>query len=244
LDFEPTPRSRDLIWNLATAFVVACIPLVAASVLIIFFDPQSSINPFPPPTLPAKLVLPSATGTPAEMPPTWTPTLPQTNESTAIPQATVTPTPDVIVFSGTPIDELEGPEPTETIVVGGFSFMRQGDPQAISASLYDANRQCAWMGVAGRVFDLQGRPVNGIRVLLRGSLGGRTVQLLSLTGTAVQYGPSGYEFTLSDAPIASSGTLSVRLLDQSDLALSERVVFDTYVDCDKNLLLIDFKQVR
>ena len=100
------------------------------------------------------------------------------------------------------------------------------------------------MGVAGRVFDMQDRPVKGVRVVLYGFLDGKTVQLLSLTGTAVQYGPSGYEFTLSDTPVDSKGQLYVRLLDQSDLALSDKVYFDTFSDCNKNLILIDFKQVR
>ena len=244
MDFKPNPRNQDLIWNLATTLVVAFIPLLAAWMLMIFIDPQSSFNPLPPPTMPARLELPVASGTPPAMPPTWTPTPSHTPEFLATTGPTLTSTPEVIILSGTPIDQLESPQPTETMVAGGFAFMRQGDPQAISAGLYDASRQCAWMGVAGRVFDLQGRPVNGIRVLLRGSLGGKTVHLLSLTGTAVQYGPSGYEFTLADAPVASGGTLSVRLYDQSDLPLSERVIFDTYTDCDKNLLLIDFKQVR
>ncbi len=244
MDPEPKFPDREMIWNLGTALILIAILVVAVFTLLIYLNPQSELNPLPPPTMPARLELPTATSTGPVMPPTWTPTIEPTPTSTATPEPTITLAPDVTIFSGTPIDEPGEPEPTETLVTGGFSFMRQGDPQAISASLYDASRQCNWMGVAGRVFDLQGRPVNGIRVLLRGTLEGRTVQLLSLTGTAIQYGPSGYEFTLADRPIASNESLSVRLLDQSDLALSERVVFSTSLDCDKNLILIDFKQVR
>jgi hypothetical protein len=99
------------------------------------------------------------------------------------------------------------------------------------------------MGVAGRVFDIKNRPVKGIRVALTGWLPGRTVSLLSLTGTALQYGPSGYEFTLADAPDATTGQLKIQLMDQSDLPLSDFVVLDTYVECEKNLILVDFKQI-
>ena len=149
-----------------------------------------------------------------------------------------------IVIIGTPIESLETPEPTETNAPGGFTFMRQSDPQAISINLYDASRGCGWMGVAGRVVDEQNRPVTGIRVWLRGTLDGKRVDMTSLTGTAAQYGPSGYEFTIANQPLESRGSLSVRLLDQANLPLSERVVFDTFADCEKNLILIDFKKVR
>ena len=244
MNSDYNPPNRDRIWNLATGFVAVLILLVAAGITMIFINPNSSINPFPPPTLPARLVLSTETPASIAMPATWTATVSPTPEIIPTQEPSLTPTPTLEILSGTPIVELGTPEPTETLVVGGFSFMRQGDPQPISAALYDSNRTCNWMGVAGRVFDLQGRPVTGIRVLLRGSLSGRSINLLSLTGTAAQYGPSGYEFTLADQPVASRGALSVRLLDQSDLALSERVTFDTTVDCERNLILIDFKQVK
>ncbi len=243
---KPDPRkpSRDLAWNLATVVVIALIPLTASFFLMIFLNPQSSLNPFPPPTLPALAQAPTATPTLLALPPTWTPTPSPTPDYSPTPPPTVTPTEPIVVIIGTPIENLETPEPTETNVPGGFAFMRQSDPQAISVNLYDASRGCGWMGVAGRVVDEQNRPVTGIRVWLRGTLDGKRVDMTSLTGTAAQYGPSGYEFTIANQPIASRGLLSVRLLDQANLPLSERVVFDTFAECEKNLILIDFKKVR
>lgn len=241
---EPQKSKRDLPWNLATVMVIALIPLAASFFLMIFLNPQSSLNPFPPPTLPALAQAPTATSTPLALPPTWTPTPSPTPDYSPTPPPTLTPTEPIIVIIGTPIENLETPEPTETNVPGGFTFMRQSDPQAISINLYDAGRGCGWMGVAGRVVDEQNRPVTGIRVWLRGTLDGKRVDMTSLTGTAAQYGPSGYEFTIANQPIASRGSLSVRLLDQANLPLSERVVFDTFADCDRNLILIDFKKVR
>jgi hypothetical protein len=237
-------RRKDLGWNLATVFVIALIPLIASLFLMVFLNPQTEINPFPPPTLPA-LAQP-ATATPAilALPPTWTPTPSLTPDYSPTPEPSLTPTQPLIIIIGTPIESLGTPEPTETAVAGGFSFMRQSDPQAISINLYDASRGCGWMGIAGRVVDRQNRPVTGIRVSLRGSLDGKSINMTSLTGTAAQYGPSGYEFTIANQPLASQGLLSVRLLDQSNLPLSERVEFDTFADCEKNLILIDFKQVR
>ncbi len=236
--------NRDLGWNLATVFVIALIPLIASLFLMVFLNPQSQLNPFPPPTLPVLAQPATATSPSLALPPTWTPTPSPTPDYSPTPEPSLTPTQPLVIIIGTPIDEIGTPEPTETAVAGGFSFMRQSDPQAISINLYDASRGCGWMGVAGRVVDQQNRPVTGIRVSLRGSLDGKSINMTSLTGTAAQYGPSGYEFTIANQPLASRGSLSVRLLDQANLPLSERVEFDTFADCEKNLILIDFKQVK
>ena len=100
------------------------------------------------------------------------------------------------------------------------------------------------MGVGGQVLDLQGRPLTGVTVQLSGTLDGKSTILNSLTGTARQYGEAGFEFTLEDAPLASTGTLWVRLADQASLPLSGRQFFDTYAECEKNLIIINFKQIR
>ena len=100
------------------------------------------------------------------------------------------------------------------------------------------------MGVGGQVLDMQGAAIVGTTLGLGGWIGSDAVDILSLSGTAHQYGDAGYEFTLSDHPIATVKTLWVQLLDQAGLPLSNRVYFTTYDDCTKNLILITFKQVR
>jgi hypothetical protein len=52
--------------------VTAVILLVL--VIAIFNNPDSGINPFPFPTLPATIAVPSPTPTLLQLPPTWTPT--------------------------------------------------------------------------------------------------------------------------------------------------------------------------
>lgn len=246
MDPDSNPRSPDFVWNIATVFILALIPMIMAVFLLIFLNPQSSLNPLPPPTLPPLAEQFTGTPMPLMMPPTWTatPTITLTPADTLIPSQTPVPSATPLVIAGTPMDELPGEAPTETAVPGGYTFNPQSDPQAISASLYDGNRGCTWMGVAGRVFDIQGRPVTGIRIFLNGYLDGKTVQLSSLSGTAAQYGPSGFEFTLSNTLIASNDALGIRLMDQADVPLSARITFDTFEDCSKNLILVDFKAVR
>lgn len=245
---EHKPVKLEKLWNGLTLFALLITLAAVVVMLVIFNDPKSTVNPFPPPALPEEIILPTATAT---QPPTLTPTLPPTSTpttqitaaATEIPTTIPTPTVEVLVVPGTPsaVQPLQ-PTPEET-QPNRFAFELQTPPQALSANLYDPTRDCSWMGVAGRVFDLESRPVKGIRVALTGYLGFNKVDLLSLSGTALQYGPSGYEFTLSNSPVASTKRLSIQLFDQSDLPLSPKVVFDTYAECETNLIVIDFKQV-
>jgi hypothetical protein len=99
--------------------------------------------------------------------------------------------------------------------------------------------------VAGQATSLNGEAVKGLFVHLVGSLpDGTSVDNLAMTGLAPQYGPGGFEITISNQLIASTGTLWIQLLDQDNLPLSNRVFFDTYADCIKNLVIIYFDQVR
>jgi len=101
------------------------------------------------------------------------------------------------------------------------------------------------MGVAGQVFDLSGAPISGQQVRIGGFLGGKAVDMLTLSGLTSAYGTAGfYEFALGEELIASNGSLWVQLLDQAGLAMSEKIFFDTFDSCDKNLIFVNFKQVR
>lgn len=62
------------IWNVLSILMILGVCLVAGVVGIIFTDPNSALNPFPPGTEVPVLILPSATPTTPVLPPTWTPT--------------------------------------------------------------------------------------------------------------------------------------------------------------------------
>jgi hypothetical protein len=74
--------------------------------------------------------------------------------------------------------------------------------------------------------------------------GGDPVNNLAMTGLAPQYGAGGFEITLADKVFASSSDLWIQLLDQQNLPLSDRVYFNTFDDCQKNLIIIYFDQVK
>jgi len=237
----PPRRSvGPLIFNILTIIVLVMALCVVGFAALIFINPQSSINPFPPPTQITPMVFPTETTTPRPiLPPTWTPAPTLEPTLTETPRPTPTPWPSNTPYGGTPTKA--GP----TVTPGGMSFVvKAGTIKAIPNFIHpDAG--CNWMGVGGQAFDLSGAPTLGLEVRLGGTLEGRIFETQPwVTGMSPQFGPGGYEFTISDHPIASKATLWLQLLDQASLPFSDKVYFDTYSDCEKNLILIFFNQVK
>lgn len=226
-------------WNVLTLLALLGIILAASWFMLVFQDPYTAMNPFPPPTLPAAIVLPTSTATQPALPPTWTPEVTETEVPTFTPVPTHTAT-----LSETEV-AAKGPTATRTeSPISLYSFDLQSTPTGIDASVLYPERDCEWLGVGGQVVDMQGRPVTGITVQIGGYLGTKVIDQTSLTGLALKYGEAGYEFEIAKQPAASAQTLWVRLIDQARLPLSPKVMFDTYEDCQRNLIIVNFRQVR
>ena len=228
-------RRSDRLWNILTILLLIFMVGLCAAFYMIYTDPESPLNPAPPATMPVLIVLPTSTATPRVFPSTWTPT-----PLVVTPTITNTSIPPSGLPQGTTM-----PTPTRDLSASA-PFVLQGAPMAVADSLFRGQGDCKWMGVGGNVYDLQGRPVIGLKVRLGGVLNGKSItpERTTLTGLARAYGESGYEFTLADQPIGSTQALWIRLYDQQDIPVSDKIYFDTYNDCAKNLMLINFKQVR
>jgi len=120
-----------------------------------------------------------------------------------------------------------------------------GSPKATASTAFYPELGCKWAGVAGQLFDAEGQPLPPALVLVEvgGVLNGEPIQLLSLSGTAPQYGPAGYEIVLGDIPIASQGSLYIQLFDRQGQPITDRIYFDTFGACEQNLILINFNAV-
>ena len=71
---QPTRKISSIIWNVLTVLVLLMVLCLGAFFLMILLNPSSSLNLFPPPTLPATISFPTATPTSQfALPPTWTP---------------------------------------------------------------------------------------------------------------------------------------------------------------------------
>jgi hypothetical protein len=103
-------KNKSLLNILAVLALLAIFALIAW-VAIVFNNPYSMLNPFPPPVLPDLIVLPTATNTPYLLPATWTPTPlgtqasyrltltpPSFEETTPVAFSTTTPFPTLTPF--------------------------------------------------------------------------------------------------------------------------------------------------
>ncbi len=233
------------IWNSLTTLLIIGMVLMVGYFALIYIDPYLPINPFPPIPFPAQIILPTATETPTaikEFPPTWTQTVTlEPTETNTLRPPTETNTPYSIPHTPGPTTPTKTSSPT---VKPNMPYEISGSPVPVASTFTHPDSGCSWMGVGGQVLDLKNAPITGVTIQLSGVLGDKYLDMLSLTGTALEYGPAGYEFTLSDKPIASKKTLWLQLLDQAGLPLSAKVYFDTTTDCKTNLIIIKFKQVR
>jgi hypothetical protein len=215
--------------NILTLFILLTTLCLVGALLAVFINPYISINPYPPPTVPATLGSPTPSNTPAlALPPTWTPTPSHTPAPTNTPQPTDTPVPIV----DTPTPEAVPP----------FA-LQVGSPARIQNYLNDA--ECEWMGVMGQVFDLENAPILNLSVHLVGELEGvGEIDLWAITGSAPDVGPGGYLFNIADHPIASEGTLWIQVDDGGGTALSEMIYLDSSESCSENLIMVNWRQIR
>ena len=240
---EPQRRRRrnGKVWNILTIVILVALLCVVSYIILIFIDPNSSLNPFPPPTSNPADATATITVTPRfTLVPSWTPT----NASI---QITDTPSPSITPMpTQSSIEIPVSIAPTDSGNRNEFAFEpQQGSPSAIAGTEFHPDVGCNWTGIAGQATSLNGEAVRGLFVQLGGSMPEvANMDNLIMTGLASQYGPGGFEFTLGNKLIASAGTLWIQLLDQQNLPLSDRIYFSTYDDCQKNLIIIYFTQMR
>jgi len=215
-------------------------------VVEIALNPYGWLNPFPPPTPVAEATVPGemplsfagATLPPPQVvtapqavtaandqpSPTWTVTPADTD--TPIPFTTITPSP-----TSTPRMQTATPRPSPTRSV--FTYTAEIGYQVHPVQL------CDWMGVAGTVVDLEGRPAPGVFVHIWG-LGG--VDEMAPVGANPRYGASGWEVRLGRAQIVGNWNVQLVALPDKQTPLSDIYTISMPGDCNRNLALVRFQQ--
>jgi hypothetical protein len=219
-------------FRVPTEPVLVVIPTATFTPVI---SPTSLVPTFPPTWTPQFTPTDTPTKPPTETPtetltPTETPTLTLTPSKTLTPTATLTP-------SKTSSPTPTGPTPTRTRTQAPYPYVLQNGRATYMAN-WSNTAGCKWLGMAGQVFDLNGRAVQGLYVHLEG--GG--LSLDGPTGAKTMYGPGGYELYLSDHVFNSTDTYKVQLRDGAGNALSDWYTIPTFEDCSKNLILVNFTQ--
>jgi hypothetical protein len=122
-------------------------------------------------------------------------------------------------------------------------YQLQADSPVYIKNFVHTDAGCNWMGVAGQVFGADDSPQMNLILIVKGIINGTVVEEIGVTGVpeADVYGPGGYEIVLADEAVGTSGSLTIQVFDLEGNALSETVAFDTYTDCEKNLVVVNFQ---
>ncbi len=180
----------------------------------IWFNPYSALNPLAPPT-PLPRVITATPPTSAGVEPT----------ADAGVTATFTPFLSLVVTE----------EPTESlypfvVVDGGVLYM----PNANGSG-------CNWSSIAGTVIDVGGQPLNAYRVRVT-SPEDASLDESVFSGSTLTFGAGGFELPLGGAP--QEGQYRVRLFDPAGAPVSDEVEVVTRAECEANVALVNFVQVR
>jgi hypothetical protein len=132
----------------------------------------------------------------------------------------------------------------DTATITSTAMPASADITYLPSTTKHPNLACNWMGIGGTVMDLGNKPLIAQTIQLGGTLNGKAVTGLVLSGQNAAYGTSGFEIKLADSAIDSSQTLWVQLFDNNGKALIEKTPFDTFNDCQKNLVMIKFTLTR
>lgn len=243
-DFDGTQSRRSAgpmqVWDILSVLVLILTVCLVGYFAMIFVNPASSLNIMPPGGGLFGNPPPTFTAAPLQLQPTWTasPTLELTPTDT--PRPTITPLPTNTSFSLVPPTKTPRPSATPTKARAPFS----GTFTQVESAIIHPDLACNWAGIGGTVVDANNSPVIGTVVVLRGTLSGNSIEQQTVSGINKEYGPSGFEFVLGNAPVESNKTLFVQLVDQQNIPLSDPVQITTSTDCSKNLVMVRFKRNR
>ncbi|MCC6905946.1 MAG: hypothetical protein IT326_08900 [Anaerolineae bacterium] len=167
---------------------------------------------------------PTITPTPVE---SYTPTVTNTPVVTATFTPTVTNTPAPVTPSLTPTATVFYP----------FNYILRNN--AVTYTQNFANSAgCNWASIAGQVLSISNTPQTGIRIHVFG-LG---IDQVVSSGSATQYGASGWEVKVGDTP--SSEIFRVQVEDAAGAPLSELVNVQMLNTCERNVAIVNWQQVK
>lgn len=247
-------------------FVVLTVGVIGVMVLIIN-DPNTALNPFPPPTVAPTIQLPTLTASPTITPtntatatPTAsaTPTATATGTATATPTATATATmtPTQVLSGATPQFQLPTPRPTSLPAlddgsgdaVPGTENTPPPVPQAATRSPFPFTASPTRYQPSENVSGCQWLSIAGTVAGLVGEavpglaieISGDNFRAVQFSGSAARWGDSGYEFHVGNAP--RSATFTLRLLGPTGGPVSDNVYVDTGNTCQTNVAIVNFVQ--
>lgn len=218
--------------------VVAVLFLVATVALGVFYgwvwqNPYAPENPF---ALPTPYIFVTATPDAAAVRSALA-TERAENLAAALAQ---TPFPTVTPESTPEAPTSQSATTTPLQISGALPFAP--DPAGVTYAANDNGLGCNWSSIAGRVFGLDGQPLDGYGVQINDLTNSAGVRSRVYSGAAQQFGAGGFELPLGGAPL--EGQYSVQLFSQAGVPLSDLFTVITSSRCEQNVALVTFIQLR
>lgn len=129
--------------------------------------------------------------------------------------------------------------PTNSV---SFKYVIQPGSPVYLANFANSTAGCNWQGIGGQVFSAAGVPMTNLVVKAGGTWNGNTSTSLGLgmSGAATQYGEGGYQIQLGTVAANSTGTVWIQVYDLASKVLSDKIYVNTYADCARNLIVVNF----
>ncbi len=219
---------------IALIFMIATIGLMVVFVTI-WRDPWSSLNPLPPATTFIEV--------------SWTPDMTALAvyfaDQTATAQAENAP----MVTNNTPSapNIVTSPQNATPIVIPALDTPTGTISFTISEAgvLYIPNangRGCNWSSIGGTVTDVTGQPLNGYAIQIVDIEEPTRLNVVVTSGSSLNFGVGGFELALGSTPRIRS--YRIQLFDSANNAVSEPFQIFTREECDQNVAVVNFIQVR
>ncbi len=248
-DFDGTQAKRSQapvqIWDILSILVLSLTVCLAGYFVLVFVNPHTDLNFMPPGA--GLFSNPTVTFTPTEqqLAATWTPTSTLAVTPSDTPRPTFTPILTDTPFSLVPPTKTPKPTATPTTAKAPFSVT----VNYIASTIFFPELGCSYFGVAGEAVDNKNGPFKFGIVKVGGTLNGKTIDPelhTTVTGAAPQFGSAGFEIKIPEVQnlVDSKSTLWIQMFHTDGTPLSERKFFNTYNDCQKNLIQIRFKANR
>ena len=221
----------------ATSLEAASI-MIPTSFVLPTLTPTNTFTPTLTPTdTLTPTITPSETTTPSETPtPVPSVTITDTPAATLTPSSTPTP---LATFTPQPSPTPTGPSPTSPPTVSPFPFKLREDAVIFTQNVINS-AGCAWEGLGGQVFGLDGNPLPGLQIHVFSAEG--DIDAIRQAGENSLYGPAGWEQPVSNT--INNKTFFVQLLSPQGTVISERIQITFPSDCAQNLAIVNFIQTR
>jgi hypothetical protein len=100
----------------------------------------------------------------------------------------------------------------------------------------EGEQGCQWMSIAGTVTSLNGEPVPGLAIEIRGE----NFNQVQFSGSAERFGEAGFEFYMGES--ARTATYALQLLDPTGGPVSDIIYVETGSTCQRNVARVEFIQ--